>query len=79
MRRGIRLAGLGMLDRMAGSAVGAAEGALLVAVLLILGITLVGRDHPALSKTRTLAAFEQVEQIAEGRFDGLPDVATPPR
>jgi len=78
VRRGIRLAGLGMLDRLAGGVVGVTEGALLVAVLLILGITVVGREHPALSETRTLAAFEQAELIAQGRLD-LPSVAAPPR
>ncbi len=78
VRRGVRLAGLGMVDRVAGGVMGATEGALVVTLLLLLGITVVGRDHPALAETHALAAFEQMEQIAQGRLDDLPSVATPP-
>lgn len=79
VRRGVEAAGLGMADRLAGGAIGAAEGALVIAIALLVGVTLVGRDHPLLARSRTLAAFEQAERFARG--GGLPaiDVAAPPR
>lgn len=77
VRRGARLAGLGMADRLAGSVLGGAEGALVVGLLLLLGITLVGRDHPALASSHTLSAFEQVEQLARSDLERLPAVAAP--
>ena len=76
VRRGIRMAGLGMADRLAGGVVGATEGAIAVALLMMLAITAVGRDHPALADTRALEAFEQAEKLAEGQ---LPQVAAPAR
>jgi len=76
VRRGIRLAGLGMADRLAGGLLGATEGAIAAALLLMLAITAVGRDHPALADTRALEAFEQAEKLAE---EQLPRVAAPPR
>ena len=79
VRRGARLAGLGAADRLAGSALGAAEGALVVGLLLLLGITLVGRDHPALADSRTLEAFEHVEELARGGLHTLPPIAAPGR
>lgn len=79
VRRGVRLAGLGMADRLAGGVLGATEGAIVVALLLMLGITAVGRDHPALADTRALVAFEEAERIAASHGDGLPAIAAPPR
>jgi membrane protein required for colicin V production len=76
VRRGIRLAGLGMADRLAGGVLGATEGAIAAALLLMLAITAVGRDHPALADTRALEAFQQAEKLAEGQ---LPQVAAPAR
>jgi membrane protein required for colicin V production len=78
VRRGARWAGLGFADRLGGGALGAAEGALVIVVLMLLGIAVVGRDHPALADTRTLAAFESAERLANGTNAGLPAVALPP-
>jgi hypothetical protein len=48
-----------------------------IAVLLVLGTTLLGRDHPLFENTRTLAAFERAEAVAGGAPES--DVAAPPR
>jgi uncharacterized membrane protein required for colicin V production len=59
--RGMREAGLGLADRVAGGLLGAFEGAVIVA-LLVFGLSLLlGRDDEALAGTRSLAAFEWVE------------------
>jgi uncharacterized membrane protein required for colicin V production len=80
VRRGVHAAGLGLPDRLAGAAIGAAEGALVVGVLLLAAITLLGRENPSLARSRTLSAFEQAERLARGeqgeRVAG--DVAAPP-
>ena len=77
LRRGARAVGLGLVDRAGGALLGAAEGSLVIAVLLVLATTVLGRDHPAFQDTRTLAAFERVEAVATGVRDT--DVAAPPR
>jgi len=61
VRRGVRGAGLGLLDRLAGALLGAAEGAVVVAALAIGLAALLGRDDDALAGTRTLAALEATE------------------
>jgi membrane protein required for colicin V production len=61
MRRGVRGAGLGLLDRLAGLLLGAAEGAVVVAALTVGLAALLGRDDDALAGTRTLAALEKAE------------------
>jgi uncharacterized membrane protein required for colicin V production len=77
VRTGARAVGLGLLDRTGGALLGAAEGSLVIAVLLVLGTTLLGRDHPLFQDTRTLAAFERAESVAGGVRST--DVAAPPR
>ena len=65
LRRGVRWAGLGFADRLAGGVLGAAEGSLVIVILMLLGIALVGRDHPHLADSRTLAAFENAERLVQ--------------
>jgi uncharacterized membrane protein required for colicin V production len=77
LRRGVRAVGLGLVDRAGGALLGAAEGSLVIGVLLVLATIVLGRDHPAFQDTRTLAAFERVEAAATGERDT--DVAAPPR
>ena len=73
MRRGFQLAGLSWADRMGGAALGLAEGAL-VAVIVVLGATwVVGRDHPSVADSRSLAVYDQVQQLAIERADELPE------
>jgi uncharacterized membrane protein required for colicin V production len=59
--RGVREAGLRLLDRLAGALLGALEGAFVVAVLVFGLIVVLGRDDEALAGTRSLAAYEWAE------------------
>jgi membrane protein required for colicin V production len=61
LRRSIRTVGLGLADRLGGGVLGAAEGALVVAILVIGAIAVLGRSDPLLAGSRTLALFERVE------------------
>jgi uncharacterized membrane protein required for colicin V production len=77
LRRGARFAGLGMADRLGGAALGAAEG-MIVAMLIVLGATwTVGRAHPVVEQSRSLAAYDSVRSFVDARSDQLPDVASP--
>ncbi len=79
IRRGARLAGLGIADRLAGGVVGAAEGAL-VAGLVIVGATWVtGPDSDFVSEARSVHVLEQLQEYVESQREGLPAVAAPPR
>lgn len=75
LKRGVRWAGLGFADRAAGAVLGAAEGVLVAGILLVLAATLLGRAHPALQTSRSFAALEELERVAQGREV---DVAAPP-
>jgi uncharacterized membrane protein required for colicin V production len=77
VRRGVHGVGLGFADRLAGAAIGAAEGALVIGVALLAAVALVGREHPLLARSRALFAFEQAERLARGE-PPLRDVAAPP-
>ena len=61
VRRGVRGAGLGLVDRMAGGLLGAVEGAIVAAALVFGLAALLGRDDEALVGTRSLAALEWAE------------------
>ena len=79
LRRGARIAGLGWADRAGGALLGTAEGVLVVGVLLAIAMSVLGRSHPILAETRSLHAFEQLEEIAQtGTWRDI-DVAAPPR
>ncbi len=77
LRRGARLVGLGWADRLGGGALGAAEGAL-VAVVLVLGVTwLVGKSHPVVEGSRSIAAVERLQTLIGESKDDLPSVSAP--
>jgi uncharacterized membrane protein required for colicin V production len=75
-RRGVRGAGLGLADRLAGAALGAAEGAVVVTVLVLGLAALLGREDAALAGTRTLASLEWTERALASAAPA--DVATGP-
>lgn len=78
LRRGAKAAGLGWADRAGGAVLGTAEGVLIAGVLVASAGALVGRDHPVLAGSRSLAALEELERMASR--EGPPDVAAgPPR
>jgi membrane protein required for colicin V production len=79
VRRGARAVGLGFVDRLAGGLVGATEGVLVVVVLIMLVGDRVGRDHPAIADSRTLAALEHMELLASEAPSAEVDVASPPK
>jgi membrane protein required for colicin V production len=78
LRRTLRAAGLNWADRFGGGLLGAAEGLLVAGILLVLGTEVLGRDHPAFSDTVSLAAIEELEQLAHESDIDI-DVAAPPR
>jgi uncharacterized membrane protein required for colicin V production len=61
VRRGVRGAGLGLVDRLGGALLGTLEGSIVAGALVYGGILLLGRDDEALAGTRSLAAFEWAE------------------
>lgn len=77
LRRGARFAGLGMADRVGGAALGAAEGVIVAMVIVLAATWTVGRSHPVVEKSRSLAAYDTVRAFVETRADELPDVASP--
>jgi len=79
VRRGARAVGLGFVDRVGGALLGATEGVLVVALLVVLVVDRVGRDHPAIAHSRTLAALEQMELLAHQAPPAQVDVASPPK
>ena len=73
-RKGVRLAGLSWFDRVGGGALGPAEGTL-VSVLVVLGaVWIVGRDHPGVAESRSLAAYDAVQAAVMERADELPEM-----
>lgn len=79
VRRGARAVGLGFVDRVGGALLGATEGVLVVVMLIMLVGDRIGRDHPAIAGSRTLAALEQMELLAREAPPAEVDVASPPR
>jgi membrane protein required for colicin V production len=79
IRRGARAVGLGFVDRAGGALLGATEGVLVVAVLIMLAGDRIGRDHPAIADSRTLAALEHMELLAREAPPVDVDVASPPK
>ncbi len=77
-KRGARLAGLGWIDRAGGVVLGSVEGLLVVGILISVAGALLGREHPVIAGSRSLGAFEQLQQIAASREWPLPDVAARP-
>lgn len=74
VRKRVHATPLGWLDRLFGGALGSAEGALVVSVLLVGVVAFVGPDH------EVLAGSQSVELLSRARVfaDDLPDVAAPP-
>ena len=79
VRRGVHAVGLGWADRAGGALLGAAEGALVAGILLAVGVALLGRGHPVIADSRSLAAYEELERIAGEPERPSRDVAAPPR
>ncbi len=77
VQRGIRAAGLTWLDRTGGAALGAVEG-LLVGLLVVLGATFViGREHPSIDGSRSLALYDTAQNYWGEKAGDLPSIAAP--
>lgn len=76
LRKGVHAAGLSWADRAGGAVLGAAEGAVAVAIGVFIVSYALGRDHSALRDSKSLEALERLEVVvAESDF---PNVAAPP-
>jgi uncharacterized membrane protein required for colicin V production len=78
LRRGARVMGLGIVDRLAGGALGAAEGVLVSAILLLALSAVLGANHPTLARSRSLAALGALERTALPDDPAEEQVASPP-
>ena len=74
VRKRVHETGLGLLDRMLGGALGSAEGALIVGVVLIGVVAFVGPQHEVLAGSRSVELLSRARLFA----DEPPDVASPP-
>jgi membrane protein required for colicin V production len=63
LRRGVRAAGLGWADRLAGGALGTAEGLLVAGLLVAAAAALLGPEHGTLSGSRALAALDEARRM----------------
>lgn len=64
VRKLVGAAGLGAVDRIGGAALGALEGALVIAVALFAVTELLGARDPLLEGSRAIATFERVRDAA---------------
>lgn len=83
LRLGAKSVGLGWADRAGGAVLGTAEGLLLAGVIVGVVGYFVGRAHPLLAESQSLAYFEELERMAQsGELPDLdlplPQVAAPP-
>ena len=73
LRRGVRAVGLGWADRIAGGALGAAEGALIGGLAVIGTVWAFGSDSPIVSNSYSLRAYEKIQEtIASEGAASLP-------
>jgi len=77
LRRGARAVGLGWADRIAGGAIGAAEGALAAGVLLVVATWALGPDDPIVEGSRSIEVLEGLQEYVAEHQDELPAVASP--
>jgi membrane protein required for colicin V production len=78
LRRGVHAVGLGWADRIAGGFVGAAEGALAAAVLLVIATWAAGPDSPLVEKSKSIRILDRLQQYVAEHREELPAVAAPP-
>lgn len=75
LRRSAEAVGLGWADRMGGGALGAAEGSIVAAIVVVIALWAVGPDHAA---TRSAKSVELVERLrSDGEAGLLPSVSAP--
>ncbi len=65
---GVKAAGLGPLDRLGGGVLGAAEGPVIAALLLVAALFTLGPSNPWLRDSRSVELFESLEDWAGPRL-----------
>ncbi len=75
LRRGAEAAGLGWADRLGGGALGAAEGAIVATVIVMIALWLVGPNHRTTNGSRSIELVEELQSMREN--GELPAVASP--
>ncbi|MFK7895052.1 MAG: CvpA family protein [Myxococcota bacterium] len=75
IRKSVTYAGLGWADRLGGGALGAAEGGIIGAVLVLIALWLVGPDHAMTEGARSVEIVQELQDRREG--GELPEVAAP--
>ena len=78
LRRGVHAVGLGWADRIAGGFIGAAEGALASAVLLVIATWAAGADSPLVERSKSIHILDGLQKYVAEHRDELPAVAAPP-
>ncbi|MBW2712176.1 MAG: CvpA family protein [Deltaproteobacteria bacterium] len=78
LQRGVNAAGLGAIDRLGGATLGLAEGGLVVALGVAVGLATLGNDHNLLEKSHTLTYYKKAQAIVQPRLESAIDVAAPP-
>jgi membrane protein required for colicin V production len=78
LRRGAHAVGLGWADRLAGGVAGAAEGALVAAVIVVVAIWAVGTASPLTEGSKSIEVLEGLQTYLAENRDQLPEVAAPP-
>ena len=78
VRQGARSAGLGWADRIAGGFIGAAEGALAAAVILVIATWAAGPNSALVEKSKSIEVLDSLQQYLAEHRDELPAVASAP-
>ncbi len=78
LQRGIKAAGLGAADRLAGGVLGLAEGGIIIAIGIALLLATVGRNHELLEDSQALSIYDHAHALASPQLQHAIDVAAPP-
>jgi membrane protein required for colicin V production len=78
LRRGAQAVGLGWADRIAGGVIGAVEGTLVAAVIVVAVTWVAGADSPIITESRSVEFLEELQTYLADHREELPAVAAPP-
>ena len=78
LRQGAQAVGLAWADRIAGGVIGAVEGTLVAAVLVVGATWVAGADSPIITESRSVEFLEELQTYLAEHRDELPAVAAPP-
>ena len=78
LRHGAQAIGLAWADRIAGGVIGAAEGALVAAVIVVGTTWVAGAASPIVTESQSVEFLEKLQTYVAEHRDELPAVAAPP-